>query len=124
MSKQTESNVYGVINVGRADGTRFNRWYVDADKLDAEKALRNSVDMDLQEGDVIVIPGVTSFRVVKDNFDDECCEYCSLGLKNPNRSNALPFEKLRLLCLLCDCAGSVENEKYVHLEEDKDEARV
>lgn len=121
MSKQTESNVYRVINVGRADGTRFNRWYVDAEKLDAEKALRNSVDMDLQEGDVIVIPGVTSFRVVKDNFDDDCCEYCSLGLKNPNRSNALPFEKLRLLCLLCDCSGSFENEKYVHLEEVKDE---
>lgn len=123
MSKQNEK-VFGRINVGRADGTRFNRWYVDADKLDAEKALRNSVDMDLQEGDVIVIPGVTSFRVVKDNFGDDCCEYCSLGLKNPNRSNALPFEKLRLLCLLCDCAGSVENEKYVHLEEDKDEERV
>ena len=116
--------IFGRISVGRADGTRFNRWYVDADKLDAEKALRNSVDMDLQEGDVIVIPGVTSFRVVKDNFDDDCCEYCSLGLKNPNRSNALPFEKLRLLCLLCDCCGSVENEKYVHLKEDKDEARV
>ena len=116
--------VFGRISVGRADGTRFNRWYMDADKLDAEKALMNSVDMDLQEGDVIVIPGVTSFKVVKDNFDDDCCEYCSLGLKNPNRSNALPFEKLRLLCLLCDCCGSVENEKYVHLEEDKDEARV
>lgn len=116
--------VFGRISVGRADGTRFNRWYVDADKLNAEKALRNSVDMDLQEGDVIVIPGVTSFRVVKDNFDDDCCEYCSLGIKNPNRWNALPFEKLRLLCLLCDCAGSVENEKYVHLEEVKDEARV
>lgn len=123
MSKQNEK-VFGRISVGRADGTRFNRWYVDADKLNAEKALRNSVDMDLQEGDVIVIPGVTSFRVVKDNFDDDCCEYCSLGIKNPNRWNALPFEKLRLLCLLCDCAGSVENEKYVHLEEVKDEARV
>ena len=45
----------------------------------------------------------------------------SLGLKNPNRSNALLFEKLRLLCLLCDCSGSEENEKYVHLEEVKDE---
>ena len=90
----------GRISVGRADGTRFNRWYVDAEKLDAEKALRNSVDMDLQEGDVIVIPGVTSFRVAKDNFDDDCCDYCSLGLKNPNRCNALPFEKLRLLCLM------------------------
>lgn len=123
MSKQNEK-VFGRISVGRADGTRFDRWYVDAAKLDAEKALRNSVDMDLQEGDVVVIPGVTSFRVVKDNFGDDCCEYCSLGLKNPNRSNALPFEKLRLLCLLCDCCGSVENEKYVHLEEVKDGERV
>ena len=123
MSNQNEK-VFGRISVGRADGTRFNRWYVDAEKLDAEKALRNSVDMDLQEGDVIVIPGVTSFRVAKDNFDDDCCDYCSLGLKNPNRCNALPFEKLRLLCLMRDCSGSVENEKYVHLEEVKDEERV
>ena len=119
MSKQTEK-VFERINVIRADGTRFNRWYVDADKLDAEKAYGNSVCMDLQEGDVVVIPGVTSFRVVKDNFGDECCDYCSLYLKNPNRSNALPSEKLGLLCLLCDCSGSFENEKYVHLEEVKD----
>ena len=116
--------VFRRINVGRADGTRFNRWYVDADKLNAEKTFGNSVCMDLQEGDVIVIPGVTSFRVVKDNFGDECCDYCSLWQKNPNRSNALPVEKLALLCLLCDCSGSFENEKYVHLKEDKDGERV
>ena len=116
--------IFGRINVGRADGTRFNRWYVDADSLDAEKALRNSVDMDMQEGDVIVIPGVTSFRVVKDNFGDECCDYCSLWQKNPNRCNALPVEKLALLCLLCDCSGSFENEKYVHLKEENDGERV
>ena len=123
MSKQNEK-VFGRINVGRADGTRFDRWYVDAAKLDKEKVYGNSVCMDLQDGDVVVIPGVTSFRVVKDNFGDECYDYCSLGLKNPNRSNALPFEKLRLLCLLCDCCGSFEYEKYVHLEEDKDGERV
>ena len=103
--------IFGRISVGRADGTRFNRWYVDADKLDAEKTFGNSADMDLQEGDVVVIPGVTSFRVVKDNFGDECCGYCSLHQKNPNRSNALPVEKLAMLCLLCDCSGSFENEK-------------
>ena len=124
MNSRNESKVFESFNICRTDGTRFNRWYVDAEKLDKEKVFGNSVSMDLHEGDVIVIPGVTSFRVVKDNFGDECCDYCSLGLKNPNRSNALPSEKLGLLCLLCDCSGSFENEKYVHLEEVKDEERV
>ena len=109
--------VFRRINVGRADGTRFNRWYVDADSLDPKKIDTEYKCIDTQEGDVVVIPGVTTFRVVKDkepDFLDVCFRECSLGLKGLKNTKKLDLDKQAVLCLMCIC-------REVHLEEEEEE---
>lgn len=124
MSKP-ESNVYGVINVGRTDGTRFNRWYVDADSLDPKKIDAEYKYMPLQEGDVVVLPGVTTFRVVKDkkpDFFDVCSRECSLGVKGLKITKKLDLDKQAALCLMCSCGGGFfDKGEMVHLEEEEEE---
>lgn len=117
MSKQTKSNVYGVNSVVRVDGTRFNQWYVDTDTLDQTKIDAEYKCMSLQEGDVVVLPGVTTLRVVKDtkaDILDVCFRDCSLGLKGLKDTKKLDFDKKAALCLMCSCGE-------VHLEEEEEE---
>lgn len=117
------SNAYSRIEVQMADGTWFNRWYVDADSLDPKKIRVENDRMALEEGDVIVLPGVTTFRVVKDtNPDvfDVCSRECSLGLDGLKISAKLDLDKQAALCLMCSCGdGFADKGEAVHLEEEE-----